>query len=237
MRSCIEGRSADGESLQADLASSSSAFSRSVLSSPGSSSLSSSSSSSPTGSDPIISATLGMLSRNNSPSSPSQRQSTLSSPTAVTVMGDPPDFRNTTSPGANAMTSSSSWLGGQAYAPSMTDRSRPFHHRWQRGEDRLDIAASAEPENSAAIVEQVELHIAAAAHELLLAFGRAPGCGEIPAHQFGVSPQERAAYVPREGEVGIPVSAVDVIVENAADPSHLLTVLQVEIFVAPTFAF
>src|SRR3954447_25001404 len=134
----------------ADLTSSSSAFSWSVSSSPGSSSSSSSSSAGP---DPIISATLGMLSRNNSPSSPSQTQSTPSSPTAVTVMGDPPDFRNTTSPGSNAMTSSSSWLGGQPYAPSMTDRSRPFHHRRQRGRDRLDIAASAEPENSAAIIE------------------------------------------------------------------------------------
>src|SRR3954465_15455940 len=179
MRSCIEGRPQRGrqESLQpalrldfADLTSSSSAFSRSVSSSPGSSSLSSSSSSSPTGSDPIISAPLGMLSRNNSPSSPRQRQSTLPSPAAVTVMGDPPDFRNTTSPGANATTSSSSWLAARAYAPSMTDRSRPFHHRWQRGQDRIDIAASAKPENIAAIVEQVELHIAAAAHKLLLAF-------------------------------------------------------------------
>src|SRR3954468_20881626 len=144
MRSCIEGRPQRGrqKSLQpalrldvADLTSSSSAFSRSVSSSPGSSSLSSSSSSSSTGPDPIISATLGMLSRNNSPSSPSQRQSTPSSPTAVTVMGDPPDFRKTTSPGSNAMTSSLLWLGGQPYAPSMTDRSRPFHHRWQRGQD------------------------------------------------------------------------------------------------------
>src|SRR5262245_24791088 len=98
----------------------------------------------------------------------------LSSSTAATVIGWPPDFRNTTSPGSNGMVSSCSWLGPSPYPPSMTNRSRPLHHRRQRREDRVDIAAGAQPEDGAAVVEQVELHVAAAAHELLLALGLAP---------------------------------------------------------------
>ena len=37
----------------------------------------------------------------------------------------------------------------------------------------------------------------------------------------------------REGEVGLPISAVEIVVEDAADAAHLLAVGQVEIFVAP----
>src|SRR5262245_61976382 len=196
-----------------------------------SSSLSSSSSSASSGA--AASVTLGTVSRNNSPSSPIQTHSTLSSSTAATVIGWPPDFRNTTSPGSNGMASSCSWLGLPPYAPSMTDRSRPLHHRRQRGENRVDIAAGAQPEDGAAVVEQVELHVAAAAYELLLALGRAPRRGEIPAHQLGIDAQEGAADVLREGEVGRAVAAVEIVVEDATDAAHLVAMLQVEIFVAP----
>ena len=55
-------------------------------------------------------------------------------------------------------------------------------------EDRIDfdIAAGAQAENGAAVVEQVELDIAAAAHELLLALGLGPGRGKVPPHQLGI---------------------------------------------------
>src|SRR5207244_380500 len=69
--------------------------------------------------------------------------------------------------------------------------------------------------------------------ELLLALGRAPGRGEILAHQLGINPPERAAHLLREGEVRLPIRAVEIIVENAADAAHLAAVAQVEIFVAP----
>src|ERR1700757_3658945 len=111
--------------------------------------------------------------------------------------------------------------------------SRPLHDRRQRGQERLHIAAGAQPEDGAAVVEQVELHVAAAAHELFLALGRAPGRGEILAHQFGINPPERAAHLLGEGEVRLPVRAVEIVVENAADAAHLAAVAQVEIFIAP----
>src|SRR5262249_37026474 len=111
--------------------------------------------------------------------------------------------------------------------------SRPLHHRRQRGQDRLDIAAGAQPEDGAAVVEQVELHVTAAAHELLLALGRAPGRGQILAHQLGINPPEGVADFLREGKVRLPVRAVEIVVENAADAAHLAAVAQVEVFVAP----
>src|SRR5262245_32520910 len=51
----------------------------------------------------------------------------------------------------------------------------PLHHRRQRREDRFDIAAGAQPEDGAAVVEQVELDVTAAPHQLLLSLGLAPG--------------------------------------------------------------
>ena len=62
-------------------------------------------------------------------------------------------------------------------------------------------------EHRAAVVEQVELDIAAAADELLLAVGVGPGRGEIAPHELGIDRQEGAADVLREGEVGVPVAA------------------------------
>ena len=57
----------------------------------------------------------------------------------------------------------------------MQTASRPLHQRRQRGEDGLDVAAGPQAEHRAAVVEQVELDIAAAANELLVAVGLAPG--------------------------------------------------------------
>ena len=58
--------------------------------------------------------------------------------------------------------------------PSTPHASRPLHHRRHRGEDRLHVAAGPEAECRAPVVEQVELHIAAATHQLLIALGLSP---------------------------------------------------------------
>src|SRR5258708_12819894 len=73
-------------------------------------------------------------------------------------------------------------------APTM---SRPLRHWRQRGQDRLDIAAGAQPQDGAAVVQEVEFHVPATAHELFLALGRAPGGGELLPHQFGIYAQQR----------------------------------------------
>src|SRR5258705_6505059 len=119
----------------------------------------------------------------------------------------------------------------------MTDRSRPLHARRQRRRDRFNIAAGAQAEDGAAVVEQVEFDIASTAHELLVALGLAPGRREIPPHQFGIDRQERASDRLREGEAGLPVPRIKVVVEDAADAAHLLPVLEREIVFAPGFVF
>ena len=71
-------------------------------------------------------------------------------------------------------------------ADSFDGRSRPLHHRRHRGQDRLDIAAGAQAEDRAAVVEQVEFDIAAAADQLLLALGLAStACAKFLRTRFG----------------------------------------------------
>src|SRR5262245_47927969 len=115
--------------------------------------------------------------------------------------------------------------------------SRPFHHRRHRGQDRIDIAAGAQPEHGATVVEEVELDIAPAPHELLLALRLAPRRREIAAHEVGIDLEEGTTDVLGEGEVGIPVAGIEPVVEDAADAAHLLAVLEIEILVAPGLEF
>src|SRR3569623_925720 len=115
-------------------------------------------------------------------------------------------------------------------------RSLPLHHGWHGRLDRIDVAAGLEAEDGAAVVEQVEFDISAAAHELLLALGLAPRLGEVSAHEFGIDRQEGAADLLREGEGRVPV-ALEIIVEDAADAAHLVAVLEEEVLIAPRLVF
>src|SRR3954463_12709696 len=103
-------------------------------------------------------------------------------------------------------------------------RSWPLHLRRQRRQDRVDIAAGLESENRAAVVEQVELDIASAPDQLLLAvFGR-PCRREIATHDVRIGLQEGVADGVGEGEIGAPITAVVPVVENAADAARLFPV-------------
>src|SRR3954451_11043174 len=113
----------------------------------------------------------------------------------------------------------------------------PLHFRRHRGEDRIDVAARLEPEQRAAIVQQVEFDVAPAPDQLFFAIGRVPGRVAIAPDKFGIDFQERAADVLGKGEIGIPVARIVVIVEYAADAACLLAVRQIEIYVAPLFVF
>jgi len=57
----------------------------------------------------------------------------------------------------------------------------------------------------------------------------------VPPHDARIGLQERQADIPGEGEVGVPVAAVQVVVEDPADPARLVPVLQEEVLVAPLF--
>src|SRR6187551_4039699 len=116
-------------------------------------------------------------------------------------------------------------------------RSWPLYLRWHRREDGIHIAAGFQPEDGAAVIQQVELDIAASPDQLLLAVRGGPGKREVAPDQFRIDPQEGAADVLREGEVGVPVAGIMPVVEDAADAARFLAMRQVEILVAPFFVF
>src|SRR3546814_6609986 len=76
--------------------------------------------------------------------------------------------------------------------PAPDRRLRPGGFRRQAHEDRLDVAAGLQAEPGAAVVEQVELGVAAAAEELVAALLLGPGLRHVAAHQGGIDLQDRS---------------------------------------------
>src|SRR3954447_21048853 len=111
--------------------------------------------------------------------------------------------------------------------------SGPFHRRRHRGENRLDVAAGLEAEDRAAVVEQVELDVAAAPHLLLVAVGGAPRRREIAAHDLRIDREEGLADVAGEGEILVRIARPEIVEEDAADAAHLAAVPEEEVLVAP----
>src|SRR3990172_10536147 len=101
---------------------------------------------------------------------------------------------------------------------SLARRTWPHDDRRHRHQDGLDVAAGLEAEGRAAVVEQVELDIAAAPDELVAALLVGPGSVHVAAHQPGIDVEEGQADIAQEGEVGLPVAASEVVEEDAANP-------------------
>src|SRR3981081_1017262 len=112
-------------------------------------------------------------------------------------------------------------------------RSRPARLGRQGHQDRFDIAAGHQAELGAAIVQQVELDIAAAPHQLVLALGFRPRLVHVPAHQPGIDFQEALAAAARKSEGAREVAAVEIVKEDAAHAARLAAMRQVEVLVAP----
>ena len=85
----------------------------------------------------------------------------------------------------------------KALLPTGTSRqvclSGPLHFWGEAGQDRVHVPAGLQPEDGAAIVEQVELDIAATADQLLLAISFGPVLIEILAHDVIVDERKGAA--------------------------------------------
>src|SRR5690606_34274264 len=82
---------------------------------------------------------------------------------------------------------------------SPTDRSPPAetpvalgppHLRRHRRQDGVDVPTRLQAERRTAVIEQVELHIPPAAHQLLVTVSLAPRSLEVPPHQFRVDVEE-----------------------------------------------
>src|SRR5713226_2142445 len=105
----------------------------------------------------------------------------------------------------------SSWHIRSLHLPA----SRPFHFRRHRRQDGLHIAAGFQPEDGAAIVEQIEFDVTSAPDQLLLAVISAPWCAKIAPDKFEINSKECASDILGEGKVGVPVAAVVPVVKNA----------------------
>jgi hypothetical protein len=55
----------------------------------------------------------------------------------------------------------------------------------------------------------------------------------VAAHEPGIDIEKRQAHVAGEGEVGLPVAAVQIVEEDTADAARLAPVLDEEVLVAP----
>src|SRR5258705_13572019 len=102
----------------------------------------------------------------------------------------------------------------------------PFRQRRKAHQDRVDVAAGLEAEQSPAVVEQVELDVAAAKFEQPVHVGVVERRIHPLAHQSGEDVEECLANVPRKGEIGVEgralarLDTVEMVIENAADTAR-----------------
>src|ERR1700722_16244784 len=111
--------------------------------------------------------------------------------------------------------------------------SGPARLRRQRHQDGFHISPRFQPESCAAIMQQIELHVTSAAYKLLRPIFLGPRLVHAPSHDLGIDIQKCEADALREGEIGFPVAACQLVEEDAAYSPWLAAVGQEEIFVAP----
>ena len=90
-----------------------------------------------------------------------------------------------------------------------------------------------QPEERAAVEDQVELYIASATVQLELPLSLSPGLRHALAHEGHISLGEGVPDGALEGEGGIEVPAVQVVEEQPADPAGLAAVFKEEVLVTP----
>src|SRR5262245_53401194 len=105
--------------------------------------------------------------------------------------------------------------------------------RRQRHEDGLGSATRLQPEERAAVVDQVELDIAPAAVELEASLPLPKRHGPALFQDGKIGRQEGVADRAREAEGKIEVALGEVVEEDAADAARLIAVLEVKVAVAP----
>src|SRR5579859_7437600 len=87
----------------------------------------------------------------------------------------------------------------------------------QGHQDRLDVATRLETEGGAAIVQQVELDVAAAADELVAPVLVGPGLEHVMPDDPGIGVEKGEAHVAGESEVLLPIAGPEIVEEDAAD--------------------
>src|SRR5213592_3316752 len=111
----------------------------------------------------------------------------------------------------------------------------PLHERGQRHQYRLGAAGRLQSEQRAAIIDEIELHIAAAAIGLEVSLALAVR-KILPALDDGkISRKKMIADAASELEARVETALVQIIEENPADAARLAAVLEIEVLVAPAF--
>mmetsp|Transcript_57784 Transcript_57784/g.132724 ORF Transcript_57784/g.132724 Transcript_57784/m.132724 type:complete len:209 (+) Transcript_57784:433-1059(+) len=103
----------------------------------------------------------------------------------------------------------------------------------KRHENALDATARLEAEDSAAVVDEVELDITAASHLLPLSLFLRERIILVLLNQRQVGRHDRIEALFRESEDRLGVAVVQVVEEDATKATRLATVLDVEILVGP----
>src|SRR5205823_5644888 len=103
----------------------------------------------------------------------------------------------------------------------------------ERHQDRFDIAAGPQAEAGAAVVEQVELDVTAAADQLVTALFGGPRAVHPCPRDRRKDREKRFADRPDKSEIAFPVAAREIVEENPAGAARLAAMWQVEIVVAP----
>src|SRR6266571_3215532 len=109
----------------------------------------------------------------------------------------------------------------------------PLHEGRERHQYRLRAASGLQSEERPAVVDEVELDVAAAAVGLEVPLALAVGKAPPPLENRKVSRQKMLADAAREIETEVEPFLVQVVEENPADTARLAAVLEVEVFVAP----
>src|SRR5215469_7842587 len=122
-------------------------------------------------------------------------------------------------------------------------RENPASVSWPLGDRRhgrkyaFHIAARAQPEMRAAVVEQIELDIAAAPLGLFVPLFLRPALVHATANDLRLDVQESLAHRLGEGKVAFPVAAVVMVEEDAAHTARLAAMRQPEIGIGPLLVF
>src|SRR3546814_8767986 len=124
---------------------------------------------------------------------------------------------------ASARSPSRSWTD-EPDADAADAGLRPGDLGGQAHQDRLDVAAGLQAEQRAAVMQQVELDVAAAPNQLVASLRLGPAIVHVPLDEARVDVEECLSDVAGEGEVGLEV-AVEIVVDDAADAARAVAEL------------
>src|SRR3954447_7007848 len=135
-----------------------------------------------------------------------------------------------------AISSTCGWRSGAPTAPDRP-RSRPTHLRRQAHQDRIHVAARLQAKQRAAVMDQVEFDIAAAADQLVFTVRCAPRLAHAAADDAWINVKKCLPHVANKAKIRLYVATEVVVEEDAARSTRLLPVRQIEVAVAPRLEF